>query len=110
MQITALWAMFTGMLVEHHRFAFVTETRFVLFMIYYPRHLKYERVIPLPSSPRSHYSTILDDVIATDPDPGESGVVEARVNGVATKIKTTLTTTAEWRTAVVCSVIVAAHL
>ncbi|OCF35664.1 hypothetical protein I316_02719 [Kwoniella heveanensis BCC8398] len=81
-QVTLQWLLFTIILV--------------LYLAYFPNHLKYQRVLPLAPSTDRDYGALTSD----DADPE----IES------TRLKATVTTTPEWRLAVTLGIVVLLHL
>ncbi|UOH81818.1 hypothetical protein LQV05_004498 [Cryptococcus neoformans] len=69
----------------------------VLYLIYFPKHLKYQRVIPVSSS----------DSSLAEPN---YGAVQDQEDGEEEPNKAKVTTTPEWRLAVTLGIVVALHL
>lgn len=83
----------------------------MLYLYYFPLHLKYQRTLPLSGSPRPGYGALADgDNAATGNDRDDSSVVEERVDGTRRPVKVTITTTPEWRLAVAMGVVVFLHV
>lgn len=83
LQVTLQWLLFTIILV--------------LYLIYFPKHLKYQRVIPV-SSPDSSVAE------------SNYGAVQDQENDEEEPNKAKVTTTPEWRLAVTLGIVVALHL
>ncbi|KIR63942.1 hypothetical protein I314_02723 [Cryptococcus bacillisporus CA1873] len=83
LQVTLQWILFTVILV--------------LYLIYFPKHLKYERVIPVASS----------DCLVAEAD---YGAVQGQEHDEEEPNKAKITTTPEWRLAVTLGIVVALHL
>ncbi|WVQ93119.1 hypothetical protein IAU59_000183 [Kwoniella sp. CBS 9459] len=81
-QVTLQWLLFSIILV--------------LYLVYFPKHLKHQRVLPLDSSNDRNYGALTSD----DSDPE----VET------TRAKATVATTPEWRLAVTLGIVVLLHL
>lgn len=80
-------------------------------MIYFPRHLKYQRTLPLSEPAPTAYGTIATaDADHRLPHPDESDVIEERVDGYRKPIRAQLDTTPEWQLAVTLAWVVAVHL
>lgn len=79
----------------------------MLYLVYFPRHLKYQRVLPLSDPLPTAYGAVSDH---RAPHPDESDVVEERVDGFQRPIKAKLDTTPEWKLAVTLAWVVAIHL
>lgn len=73
------------------------DIRLVLYLIYFPKHLKYQRVIPVSSS----------DSSVAEPN---YGAVQDQGNDEEEPNKAKVTTTPEWRLAVTLGIVVALHL
>lgn len=73
------------------------DIRLVLYLIYFPKHLKYERVIPVASS----------DCLVAEAD---YGAVQNQEHDEEEPNKAKITTTPEWRLAVTLGIVVALHL
>lgn len=73
------------------------DIRLVLYLIYFPKHLKYQRVIPV-SSPDSSVAE------------SNYGAVQDQENDEEEPNKAKVTTTPEWRLAVTLGIVVALHL
>ncbi|KAL7421380.1 hypothetical protein Q5752_004265 [Cryptotrichosporon argae] len=80
-QVALQWSLFTIILV--------------LYLIYFPAHLKYERVLPLPST--SHYGA-------------DESNAPVRAGASAAPAAAKIATTPEWRLAVALAWVVALHL
>jgi len=93
-QVTLVWILFSIILI--------------LYLIYFPRHLKYQRTLPLPTAPPTTYGAASDEQRV--PHPDESNVVVERVDGFSKPVKARLSTTPEWRLAVTLGAVVAIHL
>ncbi|WVQ81107.1 hypothetical protein IAT38_003229 [Cryptococcus sp. DSM 104549] len=72
----------------------------ILFLIYFPPHLKYQRVLPISSSASS----------LADGSYGATSHHHAHSSAEADPAKATVTTSPEWRLAVTLGVVVALHL
>ncbi|OWZ39035.1 hypothetical protein J010_04155 [Cryptococcus neoformans] len=83
LQVTLQWLLFTIILV--------------LYLIYFPKHLKYQRVIPVSSS----------DSSLAEPN---YGAVQDQEDREEEPNKAKVTTTPEWRLAVTLGIVVALHL
>ncbi|OWT37032.1 hypothetical protein C366_04244, partial [Cryptococcus neoformans Tu401-1] len=83
LQVTLQWLLFSIILV--------------LYLIYFPKHLKYQRVIPVSSSDSSF----------AEPN---YGAVQDQEDGEEEPNKAKVTTTPEWRLAVTLGIVVALHL
>ncbi|OWZ39475.1 hypothetical protein J007_04054, partial [Cryptococcus neoformans] len=83
LQVTLQWLLFSIILV--------------LYLIYFPKHLKYQRVIPVSSS----------DSSLAEPN---YGAVQDQEDGEEEPNKAKVTTTPEWRLAVTLGIVVALHL
>jgi hypothetical protein len=80
----------------------------VLYMIYFPKHLKYQRVLPL-GTPPTGYGALAAEHHHQDPVDTRS-IVEERINGYRREVQTSIGTTPEWRLAVTLAWVVAIHL
>ena len=80
----------------------------VLYMIYFPKHLKYQRVLPL-GTPPTGYGALAAERHHSDPADTTS-IVEERINGYRREVQTSIGTTPEWRLAVTLAWVVAIHL
>ncbi|WWD21372.1 hypothetical protein CI109_105857 [Kwoniella shandongensis] len=80
-QVTLQWLLFTIILI--------------LYLIYFPKHLKYQRVLPLDSA-------------VTAPTYGATDVPDG--SSASQPVKGTIATTPEWRLAVTLACVVAIHL
>jgi hypothetical protein len=80
----------------------------VLYMIYFPKHLKYQRVLPLGTPPMG-YGALAAEHHHSDPVDTRS-IVEERINGYRREVQTSIGTTPEWRLAVTLAWVVAVHL
>jgi hypothetical protein len=78
-------------------------------MIYFPRHLKYQRVLPL-GDPPTGYGAIENEHHHRSEVVGTTEVVEERVDGYRREVVATVATTPEWRLAVNLAWVVAIHL
>ncbi|ORY33152.1 hypothetical protein BCR39DRAFT_521481 [Naematelia encephala] len=92
-QVTLQWLLFTIILI--------------LYLYYYPAHLKYQRTLPFSTSQNGYGTTGSN---GESPEPGESNIVQENVNGVSKAVKARLSTTPEWRLAVTLGIVVALHL
>ncbi|KAK4684497.1 hypothetical protein P7C73_g5684, partial [Tremellales sp. Uapishka_1] len=86
-QVSLQWLLFTIILV--------------LYLVYFPPHLRYQRTIPI-DSPRPHYGAL--------DESDDAGEVVERVDDTVRILKTHLGTTPEWRLAVTLGCVVALHL
>lgn len=77
-------------------------------MIYFPKHLKYQRVLPL-GTPPTGYGALAAERHHSDPVDTTS-IVEERINGYRREVQTSIGTTPEWRLAVTLAWVVAIHL
>ncbi|OXG22762.1 hypothetical protein C367_04065, partial [Cryptococcus neoformans Ze90-1] len=83
LQVTLQWLLFSIILV--------------LYLIYFPKHVKYQRVIPVSSSDSSF----------AEPN---YGAIQDQEDGEEEPNKAKVTTTPEWRLAVTLGIVVALHL
>jgi hypothetical protein len=75
-------------------------------MVYFPPHLKYQRVLPLSDPPPTAYGAP-----ASEPTDGDgSEVVEERVDGYRRAVHVKVVKAPEWRLAVTLAGVVAVHL
>jgi hypothetical protein len=75
-------------------------------MVYFPPHLKYQRVLPLSEPRPTAYGA--PDNGSTDGEGSE--VVEERVDGHRRAVHVKVVTAPEWRLAVTLAGVVAVHL
>jgi hypothetical protein len=75
-------------------------------MVYFPPHLKYQRVLPLSDPPPTAYGA--PAIGSTDGDGSE--VVEERVEGYRRAVHVKVVKAPEWRLAVTLAGVVAVHL
>jgi hypothetical protein len=114
-QVTLQWLLFTIMLAAKPEFECrlvpTDESSLVLYMVYFPPHLKYQRTLPLRDPAPTPYA----DTQTRPADDGEISnedveVIEERVNGYRRKVYVKVMTTPEWRLAVAITWVVAVHL
>ena len=86
----------------------VAHISLVLYLVYFPRHLKYQRVIPI-GTPPTGYGALAADEDQSGIADGTS-IVEERIDGYRRPVQTTIGTTPEWRLAVTLAWVVAIHL
>ena len=109
----------------------------MLYLIYFPPHLKYHRSLPLPTAPTASYGaadTSAAGTASAQPGHGSSGpLVNGHPRGLANgddgdddeegtttllesvhgeirPVQVSITTTAEWRQAVTVAVVVVLHV
>ncbi|EIW68107.1 hypothetical protein M231_07481 [Tremella mesenterica] len=92
-QVVMLWFLFILILI--------------LYIIYFPHHLKYQRVVHL-SSPRSAYGTLTEEEDEASSIP-DHPLNDDGTHGAISGSKGKLETTSEWRTGVIVSVVVFIH-
>lgn len=84
----------------------------MLYLWYFPRHLKYQRTLPLDDPPHTGYGSTNGSRLGEghiDQCDG-ADVIEERVDGYRRPVHTKLDTTPEWRLAVTLAWVVALHL
>ena len=86
----------------------VADISLVLYLVYFPRHLKYQRVIPI-GTPPTGYGALAAGEDQSDMADGTS-IVEERIDGYRRPVQTTIGITPEWRLAVTLAWVVAIHL
>ena len=83
------------------------RNRLVLYLVFFPTHLKYQRTLPL-TPPSTRYGAVNEDEATGDERAnGEDGGSNGRI------IKSSqprVTTTPEWRLAVTLGIVVSLHL
>lgn len=79
----------------------------VLYLVYFPRHLKYQRVLPLPDPAPTAYGAVAN---GHSHPSDETDVVSERVDGYQRPVHVKLDTTPEWRLAITLAWVVAIHL
>ena len=91
-----------------HTLRHLLMSSLVLYMVYFPKHLKYQRVLPLGTPPTA-YGALAAEHQHSDPADTRS-IVEERINGYRREVQTSIVTTPEWRLAVTLAWVVAIHL
>jgi hypothetical protein len=79
-------------------------------MVYFPPHLKYQRVLPLSDPPPTAYGAPANDPTDNVLLPNEDEVVEERVDGYRRAVHVKVVTAPEWRLAITLAWVVAVHL
>lgn len=77
----------------------------LLYLIYFPRHLKYHRTLALPEDGDRGYEAIPNASLATD-----TNILHEPIDGTTRPVKAKVETTPAWRQAVLMGVVVAVHM
>lgn len=106
-QVTLQWILFSIVYVPFHpSSSLLTSPSLILYLAYFPTHLKYCRTLPLPAT------DLNDDVLSArtqqpEQEPTERDPLVDRAHG-SNLVK--YETTSEWRIAVIMSLTVLIHL
>lgn len=82
----------------------------MLYMVYFPAHLKYQRTLPLREPAPTAYGATEPQRPDGDVVNDDLEVVEEHVDGYRRKVYVKVVTTPEWRLAVAITWVVAVHL
>lgn len=77
----------------------------ILYLVYFPRHLKYHRTLALPDETDAQYQAIPTASLAT-----ESNILQEPINGTTRPVRAQVETTPAWRQAVLMGIFVALHM
>jgi hypothetical protein len=79
--------------------------RVVLYLVYFPRHLKYHRTLSLPESDGVRYEAIPNASLAN-----ADNILHEPINGTTRPVQASIDTTPAWRQAVLMAIVVVAHM
>jgi hypothetical protein len=82
----------------------------ILYLVYFPQHLKYQRIFPLISSPRPAYAAAAFPDLDSSDDDDVPNTLHESVHGHTRPVRARIATTPEWRQAVTVAVIVFLHV